>query len=204
MTLQSIDIPVEVKQLEHSTAAVRLIDMANERIEAFLLADDSVTENFIPCDFHLFDQTLRWIDENQLMRGPRFCELGSGFGVTSLLASLRGMNSVGVEVEPKLVEQANKLTDELGLKARFFCGSFVPRSLSEMIEPSPRMQRFTTHVEDLLESMKVGLDAFDLFFAFPWPGQQSFYEAVFDSVAKQSALLLSYHGSNGMRLARKV
>lgn len=204
MTLQSIDIPEGIKHLPHSPAANRLINLANERIEAFLLADDSVIENFVPCDFHLLDQSLTWIEKNHLLTGSRFCELGSGFGVAALLTAIRGMESVGIEIESTLVEKSSRLADDLGLSARFYCGSFVPREISGMLELAREVEHVETHEGDVYEEIGLGLDDFDLFFAFPWPGEQQFFEAVFQAGAADGSLLLSYRGRDGMHLLRKL
>ena len=208
MTLQTINIPAEVKRLPHSPVAADLIDLANDRIEAFMLADDSgsdsLDKNFIPCDFHLLDQSLTWMEQNDLLTGRRFCELGSGFGVAALLASLRGMESVGIEIEPALVEQAKNLADTLGLPAKFYCGSFITRDMSSLLELSHELARTQTDEREVYKEIGLGLGDFDLFFAFPWPSEQQFFEAVFKAGAAKNSLLLSYRGSNGMHLIRKT
>ncbi len=204
MTLQSINIPDAIKRLPHSPAATRVIDLSNERIEAFMLANDSVTDNFVPCDFHLLDQSLTWIEQNHLLTGRRFCELGSGFGVAALLASLRGMKSVGIEIDPVLVEQASNLADALDLPAKFYCGSFVPRGISGILELGSEVERVATHEGEVYEEIGLGLDDFDLLFAFPWPGDHQFFEAVLRAGAADNSLLLSYHGREGMHLIRKT
>jgi tRNA G46 methylase TrmB len=204
MTLQSIDIPDSIKQLPHSAAAAHLIDLANERIEAFMLAEESVTDNFVTCDFHLLDQALTWIEENHLLTGNRFCEIGSGFGVAALLASMRKMQSVGIEVEANLVEQATNLASDLDLPADFYCGSFVPRDIATVRDLASEVEHVETHEGDIYEEIGLGLDDFDLFFAFPWPGEYHFFEAVFEAGAATNSLLLTYRGRNGMHLLRKV
>jgi len=186
MPLNSIDIPGEISELTHASDAVQLIELATDRIEAFMLDNDSVTENFVRCDFQLLDQSLTWIEQNQLMAGNRFCELGSGFGVAALLASLRGMESIGIEIESYLVDQAGDLADALDLSAEFYCGSFVPRGISSY------------------EEIGLDMDDFDLFFAFPWPGEEHFFESVFEAGAADNSLLLTYRGKDGMHLVRKT
>ena len=203
MTLHSINIPDEIKCIEHSPAAARLIDLANDRIEAFMLADDIAIENFVPCDFHLLDQSLTWIEQNHMLTGRRFCELGSGFGVAALLTSLRGMESVGIEIESTLVEQSSNLADALDLPAKFYCGSFVPRDIAGILELGRDVEHVETHEGEVYEEIGLGLDDFDLFFAFPWPGEHQFFEAVFEAGAANNSLLLSYRGRNGMHLIRK-
>ncbi len=48
--------------------------------------------------------------------GRNFCEWGSGFGTAALLASLLGYDSVGVEIEPILVDFGQQLGADLGIK----------------------------------------------------------------------------------------
>lgn len=185
-------------------AAASLIDIANERIESFMLATDDVSENFVPCDFHLLDQALTWIEQNNLLTGRRFCEFGSGFGVVTLLASQHGMEAVGIEIESNLAEQASNLADDLNLSARFYCGSFIPRNVDGIVELSRDVEHVQTHEGEVYEEIGLAMDDFDLFFAFPWPGENSFFEGVFESGAANNAMLLSYDGINGMQLVRKT
>lgn len=204
MTLESIDIPDEIKQLSHSAEASRLIDLSHERIEAFMQANDSVTQNFVRCDFHLFDQSLTWIRQNHLLTGNRFCELGSGFGVAAMLASLHGLESVGIEIESYLVEQACDLAEELDLSAEFFCGSFVPRDMPNISDLGSEVEHVEIHEGEVYDEIGLEMNDFDLFFAFPWPGEEHFFEAVFESGAAMNAMLLTFRGRDGMHLMRKT
>ncbi len=203
MTLQSINIPDEIRELSLATDAADLIDRATKRIEAFMLERDSVTENFVRCDFQLLDQSLSWIQQNHLLTGNRFCELGSGFGVAALLASLRGMESVGIEIESYLVEQASDLADAVDLPAEFYCGSFIPRGISDIVDLGSDVEHVETHEDDVYEEIGLDMDDFDLFFAFPWPGEEHFFEAVFQAGAADNSLLITYRGRDGMHLIRK-
>ncbi len=204
VTLLSIDIPDSINQLPHSKAACHLINLATRRIDAFMAANDSVTENFVTCDFHLLDQALTWIEENHLLTGRQFCELGSGFGVAALLASARGMESVGIEIDAALVGQASNLADDLDLPAKFYCGSFIPRGVPEILDLSSEVEHVATDEGDIYQEIGLELDDFDLFFAFPWPGEQFFFEAIFQAGAAKNALLLTYRGRDGMHLIRKT
>ena len=204
MTLQPINIPDNIRQLPHTSSATRLMDLANDRLEAYTLATKMVIDNFVNCDFPLLDQSLTWMRENNLLTGNRFCELGSGFGVAALLASNHGMESVGIEIESSLVDQSSNLADELGLPTRFYCGSFVPRDMAGLLELSCEVEHVATEEGDVYEEIGMELDEFDLFFAFPWPGEHPFFEAVFQAGAADHALLLSYRGRNGMHLLRKI
>ena len=204
MTLQPIDIPEEIKTFACSADATRLIQLATEQIDAFMKDNDSVTQNFVRCDFRLLDQSLTWIEQNHLLTGQRFCELGSGFGVAALLASLRGMESVGIEIESYLVQQANDLAETLDLPAEFYCGSFVPHGISGIVELGSEVEHVEVHEDEVYEEIGLDMDDFDLFFAFPWPGEEHFFEAVFQEAAAVNALLLTYRGRDGMHLVRKT
>ena len=139
-----------------------------------------------------------------MLAGDRFCELGSGFGVATLLAALRGMDSIGIEIESVLVKESQKLANQLNLDCDFYCGSFVPRDIAGLLEIACEVEHVTTEEGDVCEELRFGLDSVDLFFAFPWPGEHSFFETVFESEASSGSLLLSYRGRDGMHLLRKV
>jgi hypothetical protein len=204
VTLQRIDIPDSIRRIRVSSRAASLIDEANDRIEAFMLADQTVIENFVTCDFHLLDQALEWINQNHLLAGDRFCELGSGFGVAAMLAAIREMESVGIEIESALVSQSSDLADDLENTAKFYCGSFIPRDAVSLMELAADIEHVETEEGDVYEEIGLAMDDFDLFFAFPWPGEHPFFEGVFDACAADGALLLTYRGREGMNLVRKI
>lgn len=204
MTLQTINIPDSINRLSYGEGAEHLIDTANDAIEAFMLSDQTGLENFVTCDFHLLDQAMTWIEENHLLAGNRFCEFGAGFGVGAMLAALRGMESIGIEIEFRLVEQANQVAERLGNPAEFYCGSFIPRSVEGLTEIAAEVENISTEEDDVWEWIDRELNEFHLFFAFPWPGEHIFFEAVFDACADHGALLLTYRGREGMNLVRKV
>nr|WP_255712825.1 hypothetical protein [Rhodopirellula sp. JC740] len=190
--------------MPYHDGAEHLIDTVNEAIEAFMLADQEVIENFVTCDFHLLDQAMTWIQQNHLLAGNRFCELGAGFAAGAMLASLRGMESVGIEIEPNLVSAAQDVADELHNDAQIYCGSIVPRDVEELAEISLEVRNVTTDEDDVYDEIGLELDDFDLFFAFPWPGEQGFFETLVDARGSVGALLLTYRGRDGMHLLRKV
>jgi hypothetical protein len=204
LTLTPIEIPDSIRRLPFSDRAASLIDAANDRIEAFMLADQSVIENFVNCDFHLFDQALSWIEQNHLLAGNRFCELGSGFGVATLLAAIRGLEAVGIEIEPVLVEQSANLADDLDVEAKFFAGSFIPREATGLVELAADIHHVETQAGDVYDEIGLAMADFDLLFAFPWPGEHGFFEAVVDACAAAGTMLLTYRGREGMNLVRKI
>ncbi|MCO8121664.1 hypothetical protein NHH03_07950 [Stieleria sp. TO1_6] len=204
MALRTIDVPSSIKKFDLSDSAESLIDLANDRIEAFMLADQTVLENFVTCDFHLLDQTLTWIRENHLMTGDRFCELGSGFGVAAMLAALQGMQAVGIETEPVLVSQSSDLADDQQNTAKFYCGSFIPPEFELQSENAADAEHLRTEDVDVYEAHGFSMADFDLFFAYPWPNEYPFFNELFQANAADGALLLTYRGREGMNLVRKT
>jgi len=201
--LNDIPVPDSIKQIPNTDHATRFIDEANERIEAFMLEDQSVIENFVNCDFHLVDQALAWIVHNHLLAGNRFCELGSGFGVVAGLAAMHGLESVGIEIESRLVHRSSDLVDDMNVAASFYHGSFIPREVDGLMELAADLEHVATDEGDVYEEIGLSMDDFDLFFAFPWPGEHGFFEAIFEACAADGAMLLTYRGREGMHLVRK-
>ena len=204
MPFEIIQIPDSISTKPLSSIAEALIDHANDAIEAFMLADQEVIENFVTCDFHLVGQALDWIQQNHLTSGNRFCEWGCGVGVATMLAALKGMEAVGIEIEPSLVEQSAAVAEAKEVDAEFFCGSFVPRHSERVLSIAAEVANVVTDEGEVYEEMGLAIEDFDMFFAFPWPGEHGFFEAVFDDHAAVGSLLLTYRGREGMHLVRKI
>ena len=124
MPLAKIPVPTDLNKRAFSQTAEKAIDEAHEAIERFMLADEHFFDNFVNCDFHLVDQAITWVTESHLLAGNRFLEFGSGFGAATILASVHGMEAVGIEIEQPLVDEASKLADHLQVKAEFLLRQF--------------------------------------------------------------------------------
>ena len=176
---------------------------ADQRIGQFTREHRPRIDNFVVCDFRLVDACLGWIDQQGLACGQRLCEWGSGFGVVALLAALRGWEAYGIEVEPALVQQAESLSEDLGIEARFATGSFIPTGGEDLLEFAEDIDHIDTDCPSGYEELEMAIEDFDLCFAFPWPGEHRYWEAVFDHYASEGALLLTYHGVESLNLQRK-
>ncbi|EMI18302.1 hypothetical protein RMSM_04782 [Rhodopirellula maiorica SM1] len=203
MTLDPIAIPKSIKANPLSPRQIDLIDQTHDRIEAFMLADSAVIETFVPCDFQWLSQCLDWIKQQHMASGKRFCELGSGFGAAAMLAAMQGMTAVGIEIEPDLVAHSNRLAADLGINAQFYCGNFVPSSMAGSLASSREADHIATGGNDAYEAIGIAFNEFDLFFAFPWPGEHEFYKTLVDTCAAPGAMLLTYNERAGMKLFRK-
>ncbi len=204
MALEQINLPDDLSTISQTATSLQLINLADNRSDIFVKSSQPAIHNYVPCDFHLVDQALTWILDNYLLTGNRFCELGSGMGVAALLASNHRMESVGIEIEPTLVEESCLLARELVLPTRFYCGSFVPRNVANILELSQGIEHVVTDEGDVYDDIGLAPSEFDLFFAFPWPGERHFFEAIFQQCAADGACLLTYEGREGLNLVRKI
>ncbi|MGB7323867.1 MAG: hypothetical protein WBD31_03280 [Rubripirellula sp.] len=207
--LEPISVPGDLWSIPLSPDAVRLLRDADERIADFTRRQRPWVENFAVCDFRLVDAALAWIGETDLARGERFCEWGSGFGVVAMLAALRGWDSYGIEVEPALVDEAVSLAEDHEIEVAFAAGSFIPNGGEDLLQIVDDISHIDMDCPSGYDDLDADVADFDLFFAFPWPGEHACWEAVFDRFASVGALLLTYHGiesrqHESLKLQRKV
>ena len=94
-----------------------------------------------------------------------------------MLATAAGMDAVGIEIEPILVKHSQQLAGELRIDSRFFCGSFIPHDVTDILEISRDVEHVTIEEDDAYQEIGQELNDFDLVFAFPWPGESDFFEA---------------------------
>jgi hypothetical protein len=203
--LRSIKLP-ELHKLRASSEKVeQLLDEAARRIDHFLQRPKT-TANFcfVSSDFRGVDSHLHWILERQLTPGMAFCEWGSGYGVVTMLAALHQFDACGIEVQADLVERSRELAADFDIAAQFVCGSLIPEGGEEMVNYLEDLAYINTHAPNAYDELELDVDDFDLFYTFPWPGEERFCELLFDHYAASGALLLSYHGVEGFRLKRKV
>ncbi|MGY8639533.1 MAG: hypothetical protein ACKVJU_00405 [Verrucomicrobiales bacterium] len=139
--------------------------------------------------------------------GRNFCEWGSGFGTAALLASLLGYDAVGVEIEPILVDFSQQLGAELGIAADFLETSYFPEGLDQftedggsgLVSESDDFLNFEIKTESdedevvdfFYEGMELALSEIDLFYVYPYPGDQEMFLDLFDKVAGVDAVLLT-------------
>ena len=151
---------------------------------------------------------LKHVRDEGLALGDRFIEWGSGFGVASSLASLLGFEATGIELEEGLVEIAEKLAEKHQTGAEFIATTYIPEGFisydhvggSDIVpDDSFGHQAEAPRYDD----MDIGLDEIDVFFVYPWPGEQEMMLKLFDSVASEDALLIAYYGDQEICLYRR-
>lgn len=180
----------------------RFLREADQRIEDFQVW--ARVPAFVPCDFEGTFRLLRALSESLLLRGNRFCEWGSGFGVATGLASLVGFDACGIEIDGELVSHAQKLADDFELEVEFIRGSFIPRGGEQRVHDAGNYAWFTTDADSAYEELDLDADDMDLVFAYSWPDEELVVGELFDRYAGAGAVLMSYHGGDEFRLRRKA
>jgi hypothetical protein len=120
------------------------------------------------------------------------------------LAETLGFDAVGIEIEPLLVQMAESLAAEYGLDVQFACGSFIPPGVEPHIDHLASIAWLTTDGPNGYSELDLDPDDFDVVFAYPWPGEEQVVFDLFAECAAVGALLLTFHGQDGVRLQRKV
>jgi predicted O-methyltransferase YrrM len=202
--VQLVDIELGISAESIPQRVEELIADARQRIDAFDEQSPAAIPAFIPSDFELVYLALVAIDSARLAAGRRFIEWGSGIGVVTCLAESVGFDAVGIEIEPRLVEIAESLADEHGFPVQFAQGSFLPRGAEPRLDRLAGVTWLSLGGADGYEELELDPDDFDVVFAYPWPGEEQVIFDLFADSAAVGALLLTYHGQEGVRLQRKV
>ncbi|MDQ8203192.1 hypothetical protein [Pelagicoccus sp. SDUM812003] len=167
---------------------------------------------YIPSDPLLVYSALNYIEAHQLALGKTFCEWGSGFGVSTGLASLLGYQAYGIEIQEELHERAVELAKSERIDAQFLNNSYLPEGFefyeghgtNRLIAPSDLKRRQRSLAYSLqYEEMDIEIEEIDIFYVYPWPEEQELMLELFDAVAAEDALLLAYFGPGDISLFRK-
>jgi hypothetical protein len=195
LTLADDPLPAHVTEL-----------LADARQQIVALEEQSrvTIPAFVPSDFELVYRALVAIQSGHLATGRRLLEWGSGLGVVSCLAAWVGFDAVGIEIEPRLVNLAELLANNHGAAAQFACGNFVPHDVPLRGDHSGDTMWLSAHGPDGYGELELEPDDFDVIFAYPWPGEEQIIFDLFADSAAVGALLLTYHGQEGIRLLRKL
>jgi len=180
-----------------------LLREADLRIRAHQEQQRGHARGFVASDFALVNAALDRIAAEDLAAGTLFCEWGSGFGVVAMLASMHGFDACGIEVQSELVLAAEDLADFAGCDVRFAEGSFVASSDDDLTEAAKNSWWHTTE-HTAYEDLDLDPGDFDLFFSYPWPGEEYIFDALFMRYASIGALLLTYHDATGVLVQRKT
>jgi hypothetical protein len=158
---------------------------------------------YIECDFDLVASALTQCVERDLVDGRLFVEWGCGFGVVTGIASLLGLDAIGIEAEEFLCAEARKLLEKHTVKAEIWQGNFLPAGARKLAEDTDPLVSLTHSIPPAYEKYDLPLEDFAMVFAYPWPGEEHFLRAVFNRFARAGALLLMFRGPYQIELYRK-
>jgi len=199
------DIELTIEHVPLPDEAVRLIDEASKRIEAWLEEADLPTVSFVPSDFSAVSRALKALTSGHLASGNVFCEWGSGFGVVTCVAELLGFEAYGIEIQRPLVEAARCLARDFELSATFVHGSFVQEGGEELVDRgfSEDLFLMAGHADTAYADLGIATDELDVVFVYPWSGEEEVVAELFDTGAADGALLITYGYLEGVRIRRK-
>jgi hypothetical protein len=202
--MRLVEIELELPEVEMPVHLARLLEQAQQHIETFEKVLQPSLAAFVPSDYELVYRALVSIQTRRLATGRRFIEWGSGLGVVACLAESLGFDAAGIEIEPRLVDMAKTLSAAHGARVQFVCGSFVPDGAELRLDRLADVAWLSTDGPDGYEELQLEPDDFDTIFAYPWPGEEQVIFDLFADYAAVGALLLTYHGQDGVRLHRRV
>lgn len=200
MSLQEIPLTLNLKSPLPETVAA-LIEEANRRAETFYEAGLGLRyPKYIPSDPKVVHAAITCLQQEGHLRGDVFCEWGCGFAIAAGIASLLGMTAYGIEIEDELFERASQLMEDLEIPVEILQTDYLPDGFDEsegvggkdLILPqstTPRGGVVSPPEYDGLDP-----DEVDLFFVYPWPGQEQMMMDLFTAVSDEGAILLMYMG----------
>jgi hypothetical protein len=203
-------IPYTLEDCELPSSVKAFIDEADRRCDDFY--DQKLNKRFpryVPSEPAQVYAALRHVTKQGLPIGETFVEWGSGFGVGTGFAAILGYEAHGIEIEETLVEKAESLLSDQGLDAAFLPISYIPNGFISYDALSGhdivRDDSFGHSVGNpRYEGMEFDIEEVDLFFVYPWPGEQEMMLKLFDAVAGEGAILVAYYGDRDICLYRKL
>ena len=201
MELESVTLP-DLPESPLPETVANFLATADERLQRFLEEQDAPRVGFYPSDYPLVYGALRRLrhGEPQLRT---FCEWGSGLGVATGLASLLSFDACGIEINERLAEESRELLSEFDLPVEIHTGSFIPEDYepTDVDDDAVVTVFLQTDVGAVVDVDPIDID---VFFAFPWPGEEEAYFDIFAQHAAEGATLVTYHGMEGITVQRKM
>ena len=196
-----LDLPLAGMTVRPPVDVRRFLREASRRVRRVQRADQVAA--FAASDFGAVYGALCEVEGAGELPGRWFCEWGSGLGVVSCLAATLGLDAWGIETEPALVRAARRLAADFGLPVEFVRGSFIPAGAEAGLTRGHDFAWLSRGgTRPAYEVMGLGVEEFDLVFAYPWPDEEALIEGLFEGHARAGAMLLTYHADGALRLRR--
>jgi len=199
MPLADMPIPIDGRPLPPDVR--RFLAEAAERVTSCGVSRPS----FIPSDAEAAYRALSGLDAASQPAGRLFCEWGSGLGVAASLAARLGFLAHAIEIDGELVAAGRALSESFELDVEHVAGTFVPTESQDLAAVTgDELEWLQPGGADAYELLERSPDEFDVVYAYPWPGEEEVIDALFERHAGRGALLLTYHGREGLRARRAV
>ena len=182
----------------------RWLEASRQRIQLFWdQFPQKPLAQYIECDFEWVTRGLQYCVDQQLIDGKLFVEWGCGFGVVTGVASILGLDAIGIEAEEFLCDEGKKLLNVNSIEAELWCGNFLPSGSAKLSMDDDPNVSLTHTCESAYSTNQMTLDDFAIVYVYPWPGEEHFLKSVFNRYARKDALLLLYRGPYHVELYRK-
>lgn len=193
------DIP-----LQPPTLLEPWLTACRERIQTYWdQFNEKPLPQYIECDFDLVGAAMAICVEREILDGRLFVEWGAGFGVVTGMASLLGLDAIGIEAEEFLCDQARLLMAKNNVQAEMWQGNFLPAGARDLADDTDPLVSLTHYIPAAYEANGMSLEDFALIFAYPWPGEEHFLRLVFDRFARSGAIMLMFRGPNHIEIYRR-
>lgn len=200
MPLTPVKLKINARPLPAPVTA--FLAEADGRIERFASRQ---VHAFIPSDYVLVYDALREVAALAVAPGNALCEWGCGMGVVATMGVMLGYEACGIEINHELVDEARALAEDFDQSVEFICGNMIPTGGDRYADSaSSEMSWLSMGGHDAYEQLGLDVDDFDAVFAYPWPGEEDVIDNLFEHYAAVGALLITYHGIDGIRIQRKV
>ena len=181
------------------------LDLAQQRLQVYWdHFPEKPLPQYVECDFQYVAAALIHCQHQALLDGQLFVEWGCGFGVVAGIASLLGLDAIGIEAEDFLCEEAERLLARAEIPAEIWQGNFLPHGAQRLADDSDPLVSLSHDCEPAYDQRQMTLEDFAMVFVYPWPGEEHFLKAVFQRFARTNALLLLYRGPYQIELYRKL
>jgi hypothetical protein len=189
-----------IKEPASGSPLARLVEAVGRRAEA--LTSDELRA-YVGSDLPAVERVLSHIQAEGLARGPVFCEWGRGLGGVCGVATLNGFTSLGIEIQPRLVEAARSLATDLGLPMVFAAGTFLLPGDADLAATATSRTR-SSFANDAWDELDLTPADCNVVFSYPWPGEEGFVDSVFSRHVAADTLLVTYHDRGRVLVQRKL
>ncbi|HBE96141.1 MAG TPA: hypothetical protein DDW68_03075 [Verrucomicrobiales bacterium] len=209
VSLQPLTLNLKSEEIPDNIAS--LLAEGSRRCDGFFEAGlGRRYPRYLPSNPAIIYAAIVYLKETGLLRGNVFCEWGCGFGIATCMASLLGFEAYGIEIETEIADFAVQLASDQNIPVEIICTSYLPEGYEEcegiggkdLLPPeattSGGVPIDTTPIYDGLDPGEV-----DLFFVYPWPGQEGLMMDLFKAVASEDAILLIAHGEREITAYRR-